>query len=177
MKTTANYRTLAIMFIATFICSGLRAQNRNRVNSDADRIGNRNEKVEQNKHNTSYTYKNYNYSNYHHKKNGPVVFNNRPVKFKNQPVYHKRLPVQMHPHLLVQQPGNLVAVHIDGFRYFVNNGRFYRNIPGKGFVLVERPAHIRELPAGVVKVRIKGNFYFKYQSILFEWTPWGYRIV
>jgi len=177
MKTKVNYRVLAMMLMVAFTLSGVRAQERNRARSNDNKKENRNEKVEQKKHNSTYTYKNYNYTNNHHKNNGPVVFNNRPVKYKNDRVYHKRLPVQRHPQLVVNTPRNFLAVHIDGCRYYVNEGRFYRHIPERGFVLVERPAHIKVLPAGVVKVRINGNFYFRYHNILFEWTPWGYRIV
>ena len=177
MKTKINYRLFAMMLMVAFTLPGVEAQERDRTRSNNNKKENRNERVEQKKHNSAYTYKNYNYTGNHHKNNGPVVFNNRPVKFKNERVYRKRVPVRTQPHLVIKPPRNFLAVHIDGCSYFVHDGRFYRHIPNQGFVLAERPTHIKVLPAGVVKVRINGNFYFRYHNILFEWTPWGYRIV
>ncbi|MFB6316970.1 hypothetical protein [Saccharicrinis sp. FJH54] len=178
MKTITKYRVLAMVLMVAFTLSGVKAQERNRARSNNHNTrDNRHEKVEQRKEQSTYKYKNYNYTGNHYKNQGPVVFNNRPVKYKHQRTYHKRLPVQTRPHLVVKPPRNFMAVHIDGSRYYVHNGMFYRHIPNRGFILVERPTHIKVLPEGVVKVRIKGNFYFKYHNILFEWTPWGYRIV
>lgn len=177
MKTTANLRVLATMVMVTFTLSGVTAQNRNRDRIDDNRNFRTERKTHQsNQQNNKNSYR-YHSDNRYYKKHAPVVITNRPVKHKYHNVYHRRGPVNARPRLVVNAPSHTFSIRLDGRKYVVNNSRFYRHVPHRGWVLVERPRHIKKLPRGVVKVRLHGNFYYKYNTVLFEWTPFGYRVV
>lgn len=172
MKTKANLRVLAIMIMVGFTLSSVAAQNKNRDR----RNDNRQNKAEQKHNRSEKKYNSYSYHKTNHKKHAPVVFTNRPVKHKYHKVYQQR-PIRRHPHLVVKKPHHVFNIRLDGHRYLVKNNHFYTHVPQRGYVLVERPHHIQKLPRNVVKVRINGNFYYRYNTLLFEWTPFGFRVV
>ena len=173
MKTIAKYRVLVITTMLVFTLTGVttaqkRGSNHNR--NDHKKEVHKPVKVEVKHNSNAYKYKNYNYTDYH----------GRTIYTRHNPVVvyrHNKVPVRYTPHLVVNKPGAIVAMHLDGVKYFVDNGRFFRHYPNRGFVMVNRPAYVKHLPAGVVKVRLNGRFYFKYHNVYFEWTPLGYRIV
>jgi hypothetical protein len=173
MKTIAIKRAFAIIVIAAIAFANTSAQ-RDRKNERIDTKKELKVKVKkQPKKTNAYTYRNYNYLHQYNAK--PIIVAHS--YYPEQRVYKQRIPQPYKSHLRVQIPKDFVALHIDGERYFVNKGQYFKHVPNRGFIMVERPRHIKILPAGAVRVRINGNFYFRYHNIYFKWTPRGYRIV
>lgn len=121
------------------------------------------------------------HGNVHHKTGGMhssynYNYNHHPVHFTHN--YYMERRMHRYPSFTLNLPNQFFGFHIDGVRYYHNDGYFYTRHPQhSGFVLTRLPNYFRHIPAGSVKVILDGRVYFRYNNLFFRHTIFGFKLV